>query len=341
MTRQYLEAAQTILQTGTRKPNRTGVDTISAFAVPMRFNLRDGFPLLTTKKIPWWNVVAENLWFLSGEKHIGFLKKHGVKFWDAWADEDGFVPSAYGNFWRHFPVHGRMQDDDMGQHEVGRYNDQIAWALAELRRNPMSRRLVVSAWAPGNAQTSKLPPCHTMFVLNTQNLPTMEVTMRGPGGITGWQPGDPQQQEYGSVTDKPHLCLHLTQRSCDMFLGVPYNVAGYAFILSTMAHLAGMKPGIFSHMLVDAHFYTAKPDGSMAAGGTHGEDDNALLDHVPMITEQLKRQPRRLPTLTISDKLKSLDDLKALLEAPKDEILDVFKLEGYDPHPAIKGAVAV
>ena len=126
-----------------------------------------------------------------------------------------------------------------------------------------------------------------------------------------------------------------------MFLGVPYNVAGYAFILSVMAHLAGMKPGIFSHMLVDAHFYTAKLDGSMAAGGTHGEDDNALLDHVPMITEQLKRQPRRLPTLTISDKLKSLDDLKALLEAPKDEILDVFKLEGYDPHPAIKGAVAV
>ena len=126
-----------------------------------------------------------------------------------------------------------------------------------------------------------------------------------------------------------------------MFLGVPYNVAGYAFILSTMAHLAGMKPGIFSHMLVDAHFYTSKPDGTKAAGGTHGEDDNALLDHVPMITEQLKRQPRRLPKLTISDELKTLDDLKALLEAPKDEILDVFKLEGYDPHPAIKGAVAV
>ncbi len=338
MTRQYLQAAQTILDTGTRKPNRTGVDTISAFALPMRFDLREGFPLLTTKKISWWHIVAENLWFLSGEKHIGFLKKAKVGIWDKWADEDGFVPSAYGNFWRHFPVHELRTIDKavtppeselLVELPAPAYNDQIAWALGELRKNPMSRRLVVSAWAPGNAQTSALPPCHTMWALNTQNLPWLE-----PEATFRKDAGKP-------VDDLPHLCLHLTQRSCDMFLGVPYNIAGYAFILSVMAHLAGMKPGIFSHMLIDAHFYTCKPDGSMAAGGTHGEDDDALLDHLPMIGEQLQRGPRRLPRLTISDSIRELDDLKALLEAPKDEILDVFKLEGYDPHPPIKGAVAV
>lgn len=328
MTKQYLEAAQTILREGTRKPNRTGVDTISTFAVPMRFDLREGFPLLTTKTIKWEHIVLENLWFLSGERHIGFLKKHGVKFWDAWADEDGFVPSAYGNFWRNFPVHGeRLGPGPRGSDEptmVGEaFNDQIAWVVNQLQNNPMSRRLVVNAWAPGNAQTSKLPPCHVMFVLNTQNLRVTE-----PSAVDGY-------------IEEQHLCLHLTQRSCDMFLGVPYNIAGYAFITHTLAHLAGLKPGIFSHMLVDAHFYTSKPDGSIASGGTHGEDDDANLDHIPMIAEQLTREPRKLPKLTISDKIKTLDDIKILLEAPKDEILDMFKLENYDPHPAIKGKVAV
>ena len=352
MTRQYLQAAQTVLDTGTRKPNRTGVDTISAFAVPMRFDLREGFPLLTTKKINWWHIVAENLWFLSGDRHVGFLRKHDIKFWEPWADEAGFVPSAYGNFWRRFPVHPGVVwgDDNAGDvmpADERSYNDQLAWALGELRTNPMSRRLVVSAWAPGNAQTSKLPPCHVLWALNTQNL-------RLDTSHGTWHEGEVLSLEAGADGQlrgeapmaspelvEPHLCLHLTQRSCDMFLGVPYNIAGYAFILSVMAHLAGMKPGIFSHMLVDAHFYTAKPDGSMAAGGTHGEDDDALLDHVPMIAEQLKREPRQLPKLTIADSIRELDDLKALLEAPKDEILDVFKLEGYDPHPPIKGAVAV
>jgi thymidylate synthase len=126
-----------------------------------------------------------------------------------------------------------------------------------------------------------------------------------------------------------------------MFLGVPYNIAGYAFILSILAHLSGLEPGIFSHMLVDAHFYTCKPDGSMASGGTHGEDDDEALDHIPMIKEQLLRTPRKLPKLTISDTIKELDDIKKLLEAPKDEIMDIFKLEDYNPYSAIKAKVAV
>ncbi len=333
MTQQYLQAARTILETGTRKPNRTGVDTISAFAIPMRFDLREGFPLLTTKKISWWNIVAENLWFLSGDPHIGFLKKHKVKFWDAWSDEDGKVPSAYGNFWRHFPVHALPDfDGPLGAKAPRKnwFNDQIAWVLEQLCTNPMSRRMVVSAWAPGNAQTSALPPCHTMFALNVQNLRR-----------EGFSYADGIVSKVESEWTDPHLCLHLTQRSCDTFLGVPYNIAGYAFITHVLAHLAGLKVGIFSHMLVDAHLYCAKPDGSMASGGTHGQDDNKLLDHIPMITEQLTREPRQLPKLTISHKIKTLDDPKILLEAPKDEILDVFKLEGYDPHPALKGAVAV
>ena len=309
MTRQYLTAAQHILDAGTRKTSRTGLDTFSAFAVPMQFDLRAGFPLLTTKAINWWHIVAENLWFLSGRPNIEFLKKHKIRFWDAWADENNNVPSAYGNFWRKFPVHPTDGEHPDELHT----NDQIKWLLDTLKRDPYSRRLVVSAWAPGNAQTSKLPPCHTMFVLNTQNLADAE----------------------------PHLCLHLTQRSADMFLGVPYNIAGYAFLLSLFAHLSGMEPGIFAHTLVDAHFYTAKLDGTLASGGTHGADDDELLDHVPLIEAQLKRKPRALPTLTIDPSIKTLDDVTKLLDAPKDEILDIFRLTNYNPHPTIKGKAAV
>jgi thymidylate synthase len=142
--------------------------------------------------------------------------------------------------------------------------------------------------------------------------------------------------------ETPHLCLHLTQRSCDTFLGVPYNIAGYAFVLSLLAHLSGLRPGIFSHMLVDAHFYCAKPDGTMGDGvGGDGKPFREDQNHVPMIEEQLRREPRKLPRLTISDDIKELGDIKALLDAPKDEILDMFKLDGYDPHPPIKGRVAV
>ena len=385
MTKQYLDAVHRVMNEGTRKPSRTGIDTISKFNVNMEFDLRNGqFPLLTTKRINWFNIVAENLWFLSGATDIGFLKKHGIKFWDAWADEDGNVPSAYGNFWRHFPVPSRQRfdwnDGDISELEmlpntqriengeavtvpVEGYNDQIAWVVDQLKTNPMSRRLVVSAWAPGNAQTSKLPPCHAMFVLNVQNLPPGDRLARmhefdmnrgcercgqkfpgplPPGGADVFCPAVPAE---------PHLCLHLTQRSCDMGLGVPYTIAGYAFILSLLAHLTGLKAGIFSHSLVDAHIYTKKPDGTFGGAkkptGELYEDPD--YDHIPKLREQLTRAPRPLPKLTINPELKSLEDVAmltdltdgALVSDSEDVLLDTFRLTGYDPHPPLRMKAAV
>jgi thymidylate synthase len=294
----YLDVVHEVLTRGTRKPNRTGVDTLSTFNFNYEVDLRDGFPLLTTKLISWKNIVVENLWFLSGDPRIGLLQKHKCKFWDPWADEDGRVPSAYGNFWRRFPVH----DPDPEQPPRTAYNDQIAWVLGELKANPMSRRLVVSAWAPGNAQTSKLPPCHCLFVFNVQ------------------------LDEAGA----PSLNLHLTQRSCDVALGVPYNLAGYALLLELFAHLSGIPAGKFAHTLIDAHVYTSKPDGSMAE-----------YDHVPGLREQLTRDPRPLPRLTIAPEIRSLDDLGPLLEASTDDVLAAFRLTGYDAHPALSFKVAV
>jgi thymidylate synthase len=290
---QYLRLVREVLGRGTRKPNRTGVDTLSTFNVNYEIDLAQGFPLLTTKEISWKNIVIENLWFLSGDTRISLLREHGCRFWDPWADEEGRVPSAYGSFWRHFPTH-----------EDGRaaFRDQITWVLAELRRNPMSRRLVVTAWAPGNAHTSALPPCHTLWVLNVQN------------------------DERG----EPYLCLHLTQRSCDVALGVPYNIAGYAFLLELFAHLSGLRPGILAHTLVDAHVYTSKSDGSMA--------DH---DHVPGLREQLARAPRPLPRLRISPAIRELADVEALIHERWETIESHFQLVGYDPWPPIRFKVAV
>ena len=291
--KEYLDIVREVLNTGTRRENRTGVDTISTFNINYEFNFEEGFPLLTTKKISWKNIVVENLWFLSGARDIGILRKHGCEFWDPWADEQGMVPSAYGNFWRHFPVHSRGA--------VG-FNDQINWVVNELERNPMSRRLVVTAWSPENAQTSALPPCHCLFVFNVQN--------DGNG--------------------EPRLNLHLTQRSCDVALGIPYNIAGYSLILALFSHFTGIELGIFGHTLVDAHIYTAKPDGSMVD-----------YDHVPGLQEQLTRSPRQLPSLELSPDLRSLKDVEALLREDTDTVMSHFKIENYDPHPPIAFKVAV
>ena len=298
--RQYLDLVHSVLSKGTRKPNRTGVDTISTFNENYEIDLREGFPLLTTKEISWKNIVVENLWFLSGETHIGLLKKHNCKFWDPWADESGRVPSAYGNFWRHFPVHESLGKD--GAEAKAAFNDQVAWVLGEIRRNPMSRRLVVSAWAPGNAQTSKLPPCHLLFVFNVQ------LDARG----------------------EPLLCLHLTQRSADVALGVPYNIAGYAFLLELFSRFTGIPAGLFGHTMIDAHIYTSKPDGSMAE-----------YDHVPGLKSQLERAPRALPRLKIDPAIRALEDLRPLLDAETPAVMKHFVLEGYEPHPAISFKVAV
>jgi thymidylate synthase len=295
----YLDAVREVLDRGTRKENRTGVDTWSTFNVNYEIDLREGFPLLTTKKISWKDIVVENLWFLSGAPDVELLRRHGCKFWDAWADPDGRVPSAYGNFWRHFPVHGPATSMGLRPAE---FNDQLRWVIRELQRNPMSRRMVVSAWAPGNAQTSKLPPCHCLFVLNVQL----------------------------DQAGEPMLCLHLTQRSCDIALGVPYNIAGYGLLLELFARFGGLRPGIFAHTLIDAHAYTSKPDGSMAD-----------FDHVPGLRLQLEREPRRLPTLRIDPSIRSLDDIPPLLSASTEEVMRHFVLDGYDPHPRIAFKVAV
>jgi thymidylate synthase len=292
--KQYLDLVREVLTVGTRKPNRTGVDTISTFNHNYEIDLRQGFPLLTTKEISWKNIVVENLWFLSGETHIGLLKKHGCKFWDPWADEAGRVPSAYGNFWRNFPVH-----DADGR---AAFNDQVAWVLEELKHNPMSRRLVVTAWAPGNAQTSKLPPCHLLFVFNVQT----------------------------DASGDPLLCLHLTQRSADVALGVPYNIAGYALLLELFSRFTGIRAGTFAHTMIDAHVYTAKPDGSMAE-----------YDHVPGLRLQLERAPRPLPRLAIDASIRSLEDLRPLLDADTGDVMKRFVLTGYEPHPPIAFKVAV
>jgi thymidylate synthase len=289
----YLDIVREVLEKGTRKENRTGVDTISTFNINYEIDLREGFPLLTTKEISWKNIVVENLWFLSGETHIGLLKKHKCGFWDPWVNEKGEVPSAYGHFWRHFPVAGDGRAS---------FNDQIAWVVDEIKRNPLSRRLVVTAWEPGNAQTSKLPPCHCLFVFNVQ--------LDAGGG--------------------PHLCLHLTQRSCDVALGVPYNIAGYSLLLELFARFAGIRAGVFAHTLIDAHIYTCKPDGSMSE-----------YDHVPGLKAQLKREPRPLPRLLIDRSLVSLDWIAKLLEADTEFVMRHFVLDGYDPHPPIPFKVAV
>jgi thymidylate synthase len=288
--KQYLDAVKETLAVGQRKTNRTGVDTISTFNINYEIDLRQGFPLLTTKQISWKNIVIENLWFLSGKTDIALLKKHNCKFWDPWADDDGKVPSAYGNFWRHFP----LPNDQT--------NDQIAYVVDQLKNNPMSRRMAVSAWAPGNAQTSALPPCHAFWLVNTQF----------------------------NADGSPYLCLHLTQRSCDIALGVPYNIAGYALLLELFSRFSGITAGIFGHTLIDAHIYTAKADGSMAE-----------YDHIPGLQLQLERQPENLPTIEIDPEINSLDDIEPLLALDTDQIMSKFTLHNYNPHPAISFKVAV
>ena len=285
----YLDTVRRVLETGTRRPNRTGVDTISTFNVNSVIPMDEGFPLLTTKKISWKNIVVENLWFLSGEPTIALLKKHKCRFWDPWADEHGAVPSPYGNLWRAHP----------GSQGTA---DQVRWVLDEIQRNPASRRLVISAWSPENAHTSSLPPCHFAFVFNVQY----------------------------DAAGEPRLNLHLTQRSCDVALGLPYNIAGYALLLHLFSLWSGLKPGVMGHTLVDAHIYTRKADGSMAE-----------YDHVPGLREQLAREPRALPALTLSDTVSTLDGTMSLLDKETAEIMSHFVLDGYDPHPAIRFAVAV
>ena len=293
---EYKDLVQHVLDIGTLKANRTGVDTISTFNYNYEVDLSDGrFPLLTTKKINWKNIVIENLWFLSGNSSWDFLHKHGVHFWDDWVEGDGQLPQAYGEFWRRYPNfqwQGNERTDSYNQEYADVGFDQFRFLVDELSTNINSRRLVLTNWCPPSALKAKLPPCHLMSIFNVQY-----------------------------VKSEPQLCLHMTQRSCDVALGVPYNLAGYAFLLELMSLLTYIQPGIFAHTLVDAHIY---------------------VNHVEGLKDQMDRTLLELPTLKISNRIETLTDVEELIQdATTDEIMDCFQIKNYNPCSAIKFEVAV
>ena len=263
--RQYLELMERVLAEGVEKRDRTGTGTLSIFGHQMRFDLADGFPLVTTKKLHVKSIIYELLWFLRGDTNVKYLNEHGVSIWNEWADANGDLGPVYGKQWRSWPA------------PDGTTIDQIANVVAEIRRNPFSRRLIVTAWNPAEVDSMALPPCHCLFQFN--------------------------------VADGALSC-QLYQRSADVFLGVPFNIASYALLTVVMAQVTGYKPGAFIHSIGDAHLY---------------------LNHLEQARLQLTRQPRPLPTLRIDPAAKDLFALR----------YEDFVLEGYEPHPHIKAAVAV
>ncbi|EMI56345.1 thymidylate synthase [Rhodopirellula sallentina] len=263
----YLELLDEVLHQGLDRDDRTGVGTRSLFGRQIRFNLADGFPLLTTKKLHVRSIIYELLWFLRGETNIAWLKENGVSIWDEWADAEGELGPIYGRQWRSWPA----RDNDTET------IDQIAWVENEIRTNPKSRRLIVSAWNVADVPTMALPPCHLLFQFYVA------------GG---------------------RLSCQLYQRSADLFLGVPFNIASYALLTMMMAKVTGLEPGEFVHTLGDVHLYS---------------------NHYAQAREQLTRTPRPLPTMKITRDVNSMSDFR----------FEDFELTNYDPHPHIKAPVAV
>ncbi len=262
---QYLDLMRRILETGTDRDDRTGVGTRSVFGHQMRFDLAGEFPLLTTKKVHFESIVHELLWFLQGDTNVGYLRRHGIRIWDPWADENGDLGPIYGRQWRSW----RGAD--------GTTVDQIRNLVHDIRHTPQSRRLVVSAWNPADIDSMALPPCHCLFQFH--------VTLG-------------------------RLSCQLYQRSADVFLGVPFNIASYALLTRMIAQVTGLRPGEFIHTLGDAHLYS---------------------NHLDQARLQLDRQPRSLPRLHIKS---SVDDIDAFAYKH-------FSLDAYDPYPHIPAAVAV
>lgn len=263
--KQYLELANRILTEGNRRGDRTGTGTISIFGHQMSFDLEEGFPLLTTKKLHTKSIIYELLWFLRGDTNVHYLQEHGVRIWNEWADENGDLGPVYGHQWRSWPAHD------------GGTIDQIKNVVEMIKKSPESRRLIVSAWNVADIDQMKLPPCHTMF------------------------------QFY--VADG-RLSCQLYQRSGDVFLGVPFNIASYALLTMMMAQVCGLKPGKFVHTLGDAHIY---------------------LNHIEQIKLQLTREPYALPTMKINPDVKDIFSFQ----------YEDFVLENYQCWPHIKGEVAV
>ena len=263
--KQYLDLMRYVRESGTKKEDRTGTGTLSVFGYLMRFDLEEGFPLITTKKIHLKSIIYELLWFLKGSTNIDYLNKHGVSIWDEWADERGELGPVYGAQWRSWS----SQD--------GSSIDQISDVISQIKSQPDSRRLIVSAWNVGQIDKMALPPCHTMF------------------------------QFY--VADGKLSC-QLYQRSADIFLGVPFNIASYALLVLMIANVTGLKPGEFVHTLGDAHLY---------------------LNHLDQVDEQLQRNPFPLPKIKIRKTMKNILDFD----------YEDFTLEGYEAHPHISAPVAV
>jgi len=263
--RQYLELLQKILDEGVEKGDRTGTGTLSLFGGQLRFDLDAGFPMLTTKRLHWPSIAHELLWFLSGDTNVRYLHEHGVTIWDEWADARGDLGPVYGHQWRSWPARD------------GGTIDQIAWLVDEIRHNPDSRRLVVSAWNVADLDRMALAPCHCLF------------------------------QFYVA---RGRLSCHLYQRSADVFLGVPFNVASYALLTHLVAAATGLRPGEFVHSFGDVHLY---------------------VNHIPQARLQLTREPRPLPKLSLARRTDSIFDYR----------FEDLALEGYDPHPLIKAQVAV
>jgi len=274
----YHDLVRNVLENGVRKENRTGTDTISNFAEFYKVDLSEGFPLLTTKKVYFRSVILELLWYLRGEDHIRWLRdENDCHIWDAWADEDGHVGPIYPVLWRRFPyLEKQPVNGTEGEYQwVRKEFDQVQRAVEMLKTNPNSRRIVVSTWHPGLLGEMALPPCHIMYIFNVAN---------------------------------GKLNCHLTQRSGDIALGIPFNLACYSALTMAIAQEVGLEPGTFAHTIVDAHIY---------------------VNHVDGLREQLTRTPRELPTLKIANK--SIDELE----------FGDFTLENYDPDPVIRFEVAV
>ncbi|MGM0649043.1 MAG: thymidylate synthase [Bacteroidota bacterium] len=263
--KQYLELLDHVLTNGTEKKDRTGTGTISVFGYQNRYDLSEGFPVVTTKKLHLRSIIHELLWFLQGDTNIKYLKDNNVRIWDAWADENGDLGPVYGYQWRSWPT------------PDGKHIDQISNVVESLKNNPDSRRHIVSAWNVANVNNMALPPCHTLF------------------------------QFY--VADNKLSC-QLYQRSADLFLGVPFNIASYALLTMMMAQVTGYEPGDFVHTFGDAHIY---------------------LNHIEQVKLQLSREPRQLPVMWINPDIKSIFGFS----------FDDFELKNYYPHPHIKGKVAV
>lgn len=261
----YLDLLRHVLDHGDRRPDRTGTGTIGVFGYQMRFDLADGFPVVTTKRIHLKSVVHELLWFLSGDTNIGYLTENGVRIWNEWADENGDLGPVYGRQWRSW-----MAPD-------GRVIDQMADVVEALRRDPYSRRHVVTAWNPADVDTMALPPCHCLFQFHVA---------------------------------QGRLSCQLYQRSADIFLGVPFNITSYALLTHMIAHVTGLRPGVFVHTLGDAHLYT---------------------NHLDQAREQLQRDPQPLPTVKLAAERTNLFDFR----------YDDIVVTGYDPHPAIRADIAV